>query len=120
MKDQSAFPAKPSRNTERRTAKRAPNLDQCATCDNARLVPHPDLDKAESLVIPCPDCSQITRAIRRKYLAAPSACPWCGGAIQADAAPDVDEAGVATQEIDCTECNRRWCDLYRLLDMRPL
>jgi len=56
-------------------------------------------------------------AIRKKYLAAPSACPWCGGAIQADGAPDVDEAGVATQEIDCTECNRRWCDLYRLSDI---
>ena len=120
MKSQESFPAKPSRSAERRTAKRAPNLDQCATCNNARLVPHPDLDKAESLVIPCPDCSQITRAICRKYLAAPSACPWCGGAIQADAAPDVDDAGVATQEIDCTECNRRWCDLYRLLDMSPL
>ena len=120
MKSQELFPAKPSRSAERRTVTRAPNLDQCATCDNARLVPRPDLDRAESLVVPCPDCSQITRAIRKKYLAAPTACPWCGGAIQADAALDVDEAGIATQEIDCTECNRRWCDLYCLFDMRPL
>ena len=119
MKSQRSFPAKQSRSAERRTAKRAPNLDQCATCDNARLVPHPDADRAESTVIGCPDCSQITSPIRRNYLADPTACPWCGGAVQADAAPDVDE-GFATQEIDCTECNRRWCDMYRLVDMRPL
>ena len=120
MKNQTTFPAEWSTSAEQRTEKRATNLDQCATCNNARVLPHPDLDKAESLVIPCPDCSQITKAIRKKYLAQPSACPWCGGAIQADAALDVDEAGVATQEIDCPECNRRWCDLYRLFDMRPL
>ena len=120
MKSPMSLPAKQSRSAEPRTVKRAPNLDQCATCDNARLVPHPDPDRAESLVIPCPDCSQITRRIRRKYLAAPSGCPWCGGAIQADAASDVNEAGVATQEIDCTECSRRWCDVYRLTDMSPL
>jgi len=119
MKNYMSLAVTPSRNAKPRTAKRDPNLDQCGTCDNARVVPHPDQDKAESLVIPCPDCSQITRPIRRKYLADPTACPWCGGAIQADAAPDVDE-GVVTQEIDCTECNRRWFDLYRLADMRPL
>lgn len=78
MKSPMSLPEKRSTSTEPRTAKRGPNLDQCATCNNARLVPHPDLDKAESLVIPCPDCSQITKAIRKKYLAAPSACPWCG------------------------------------------
>ena len=96
-----------------------PNRDLCATCNSARVVPHPDRDRAESLVIPCPDCSQITKPIRTKYLADPTTCPWCGGPIQADAAPDVDE-GVVTQEIDCTECDRRWCDVYRLFDMRPL
>ena len=95
------------------------NRDRCATCNSARVVPHPDRDRAESLVIPCPDCSQITKPIRTKYLADPTRCPWCGGPIQADAAPDVDE-GVVTQEIDCTECDRRWCDVYCLSDMRPL
>jgi predicted RNA-binding Zn-ribbon protein involved in translation (DUF1610 family) len=120
MNDHVSLPATRSTGAERSMAKRALNLDQCATCDNSRLVPHPDPERAESLVIPCPDCSQITRSIRKKYLAAPSACPWCGGAIQADAAPEVVEAGVATQEIDCTECNRRWCDVYRLSDMRRL
>jgi transcription elongation factor Elf1 len=119
MKTQISLIARRRRSTERRTAKPATNVDQCATCDNVRLVPHPDADRAESPVIPCPNCSQITRPIRRKYLADPTTCPWCGGAIQADAAPDVDE-GVVTQEIDCTECNRRWFDLYRLADMRPL
>jgi hypothetical protein len=120
MNDHVSLPATRSTGAERSMAKRALNLDQCATCDNSRLVPHPDPERAESLVIPCPDCSQITLSIRKKYLAAPSACPWCGGAIQADAAPEVVEAGVATQEIDCTECNRRWCDVYRLSDMRRL
>jgi hypothetical protein len=119
VKNPTSLPADESRSVERRAAKRASNLAQCATCHNARLLPHPDQNRAESLVIPCPDCSQITRRIRRKYLADPSACPWCGGAIQADAAPEVDE-GVVTHEIDCTECNRRWCDAYRLIDMRPL
>jgi len=119
MKNQMSLPTTPSRNEGRRPAKRVPIRDRCATCSSARVVPHPDADRAESLVLPCPDCSQITKSIRRKYLAAPAACPWCGGAIQANAAPDVDE-GVVTQEIDCTECNRWWCDVYRLLDMRPL
>jgi len=116
MKDQEPSRTKRSRGAERRTAKRAPNIDQCATCHNARVLPHPDQDRAESAVIPCSDCSQITRPIRRKYLADPTACPWCGGAIEADAAPDVDE-GVVTQEIDCAECNRRWRELYRLVEM---
>ncbi len=119
MKNQMSLPTETSRNVARRPAKSVPNRDRCATCNSARVVPHPDADRAESLVIPCPDCSQITKSIRRKYLAAPAECPWCGGAIQADAAPDVDE-GVVTQEIDCTECDRRWRDVYRLFDMRPL
>jgi len=50
------------------------------------------------------DCYQIDgsaycfggRLIRRKYLADPTACPWCGGAIQADIAPEVNE-GVVPQ-----------------------
>jgi len=79
MKNHMSLALTPSRNAKPRTAKRAPNLDQCATCNNARVLPHPNLDKAESLVIPCSACSQITKAIRKKYLAAPSACPWCGG-----------------------------------------
>ncbi len=119
MKTQISLTARHCRNAALRTAKRTPNLDQCATCDNARLVAHPDPDRAESLVIACPDCSQITRPIRKQYLADPSACPWCRGASKADAAPEVDD-GVVTQEIDCTECGRRWCDLYQLTDMRPL
>jgi len=119
MNIQMSLPAKQTRRLERRTAKGAPNLGPCATCDSARLLPHPDANRGESLVIACSDCSQITRPIRKKYLADPTACPWCGGAIQADAAPDVHD-GVVTQEIDCTECGRKWCDLYDLIDMRPL
>jgi hypothetical protein len=94
------------------------DLTDCAVCDNSRSIPHRDPEKAESLNIPCPNCSQITKTIRKGYLAHPTQCPWCHGTIQADAAPDVDE-GFVTQEIDCTECNRRWIDVYRLADMRP-
>ncbi len=91
-------------------------VDQCRTCDNSRLVPHPELDIAGQVNIPCPDCSQITTAIRQKHLADPTVCPWCGGGLHGDSAPEVDE-GVATQEIECTECNRSWCDVYRLSGM---
>ncbi|SRR6266700_3847250 len=119
MTTQISLTARRCRSAEVRTAKLASDIDPCATCDNARLVPHPDADRAESTVIGCPDCSQITSPIRRYYLADPTACPWCGGAIQAAAALDVDE-GVVTQEIDCTECKRRWREFYRLADMRPL
>ena len=35
MKSPMSLPAKQSRSAEPRTVKRAPNLDQCATCDNA-------------------------------------------------------------------------------------
>ena len=119
MKNQTSFHSDNSRDAERSGAKRGPNPDECAACNKSRVVPHPDPGRAESLVIPCPACSQITRAIRAKYLGEPSACPWCGGPIQADASPEVD-AGVVTQEIDCTECNRRWFDVYRLLDVRSL
>src|ERR1700694_5058412 len=74
----------------------------CAVCDNSRVVPHPDPEKANSLNVPCLDCSRITKTIRGKYLANPTECSWCRGTIQADAAPDVDE-GIVTQEIDCTQ-----------------
>ena len=86
----------------------------CATCENSRLVLHPDTDKAESVNIRCPDCSEITEAIHAKYLANPSICPWCGGALEAYSAPEVDE-GVVTQEIDCLECGRSWQDVYHLV-----
>src|SRR6266700_3260196 len=86
------------RSADVKTTKLTSDIDSRATCDNARLVPHPDADRAESTVIGCPDCSQITSPIRRYYLADPTACPWCGGAIQAAAALDVDE-GVVMQEL---------------------
>lgn len=92
--------------------------EHCARCDDSRLVPHPDPDKAEFRNIPCPDCSNITLAICKRYLAKPTACPWCGGAIQANSPLDVD-VGTGVQNINCTECNRKWCDVYRLADMRP-
>ena len=100
------------------SAKKRAIVTNCAMCDNARFVPHPDPEKAEFVSIPCPDCSQITKAIRKRYLAAPTRCPWCQGTTQANASPEVDE-GIVTQEIDCTGCDRRWTDLYRLVDIRP-
>lgn len=90
----------------------------CATCDNSRFVPS-EPENAESLSTPCPDCSRITKAIQKAYLADPTQCPWCQGTLQADAAPEVDE-GFVTQEIDCTECNRSWSDLYTIVGMRSL
>ena len=45
-------------------------------------------------------------------------CPFCsaesvrGGFIQV-------EAGKAFQEMDCPECERRWQDIYRLVDVIP-
>ena len=92
------------------------DLTDCVRCGDSRFVPHPDTKKADFVVIACPECSQITEAIRSKYLADPTVCPWCGGPIQADSAPDVDE-GKATQEIDCLGCGRAWHDVYRLVNL---
>src|SRR5258708_24024092 len=88
-------------------------VDQCRTCDNSRLVPHPELDIAGQVNIPCPDCSQITTAIRQKHLADPTVCPWCGGGLHGDSAPGVEE-GAPTPRVACTERNRRWADVYLL------
>ena len=92
------------------------NSDLCPTCENSRMVPHPNTDRAELVRVRCPDCFVITEGIGEKYLANSSACPWCRGSLYADSAPDVDE-GTAIQEICCLECGRTWRDVYRLEKM---
>ena len=49
----------------------------------------------------------------RKYLKAPSSCPFCNSsnitALHWDA-----ESGMAWQEVDCLNCGKEWHDIYQL------
>ena len=47
-------------------------------------------------------------------------CPYCGDSdIGANSAVDVDE-GVGIQVVSCNRCNKRWTDIYRLVNVQEV
>lgn len=61
----------------------------------------------------------MTKQQRRNYLDNNGIkCPFCDSDdIEGTCGVDVD-AGVATQDIKCNECEKTWSDVYRLVDVK--
>jgi hypothetical protein len=56
----------------------------------------------------------LTKRQIKKYIKEGGAsCPYCGGDITANCAPDVD-GGFAEQEMNCLHCDKGWFDYYTL------
>jgi hypothetical protein len=59
----------------------------------------------------------LTEEQRANYLATGAiTCPFCGSPHIEGGSVDVD-AGGASQEIGCSECNEEWIDVYTLTDV---
>lgn len=58
---------------------------------------------------------QLTKEQEKAYIASRGTkCPGCGAeSIYANASPEVD-GGIAWQDIQCTECDAEWRDIYYL------
>lgn len=51
-----------------------------------------------------------------KYLKASHACPNCGSENIEGGFVEISEGG-ATQDVHCNDCNKRWFDIYQLVDV---
>lgn len=61
---------------------------------------------------------KLTKERRSAYIRGKGIqCPFCGLNCIAGGSVEID-GGVATQGVSCTECNREWTDVYRLVDIR--
>jgi hypothetical protein len=70
------------------------------------------------------DSKPMTKAARRRYIASAgtSGCPYCE-APQDDfdyEEPDFVEDGDIEQIAQCPTCDRRWKDVFRLVEVREL
>jgi transcription elongation factor Elf1 len=62
----------------------------------------------------------MTSKQRRKYLKHKGVrCPYCGSEDIVGESVEID-GGTATQEVDCSACQREWQDVYALVDVQPL
>lgn len=59
---------------------------------------------------------------KEEYLASSgNICPYCQSVdIAGLDGIDSSEAGIAAQVVGCNSCDKRWLDIYRLVDVEPL
>jgi hypothetical protein len=73
-----------------------------------------DLKWVEFKPTPLPDSVPRTPATQEMYVDSMGLrCPHCGSEAISGGEINID-AGVASQEVECDECNARWHDLYTL------
>lgn len=68
---------------------------------------------------------KMTKAARRRHIreAGLVRCPYCGADIRETGeygAPGHAEDGSIEQMVECTLCNRRWIDVFALVEVREI
>ena len=60
----------------------------------------------------------LTQSDKRKYLKANGQyCPFCKSVYISGSAVNID-GDSAIQDVKCTDCNKTWCDIYKLADIQ--
>ena len=61
----------------------------------------------------------LTKEQKEKYLRYPGHCPHCGS-YELSYEKVTFEANKVWHEISCTQCSKRWADIYSLTDMEEI
>jgi transcription elongation factor Elf1 len=61
----------------------------------------------------------LTEEEKNKYLRYPGNCPYCGS-YELSYGKVTFEANKVWHEISCTQCGKRWADIYRMTDVEEI
>ncbi len=62
---------------------------------------------------------KLTARRKQAYLRHGSCCPYCGSDSITGGSVDIEGSG-ASQELSCAECEKRWRDVYRLVNVEEI